>query len=69
MAVEELQQAMPPAQGIAPDILPAAQQIAHRFLRLVRNMDRGHLARAKQADELGRVAPIGLDALTGSPGR
>ena len=62
-AEQELDEPMTPANDVLANIVAAAQQVAHRFLRLVRYVDRGQLARAVEADELGRVAAIRLDPL------
>ena len=63
MPEEELDEPMAPANDVLANIVAAAQQVAHRFLRLVGHVDRGQLARAVEADELGRVAAIRLDPL------
>ena len=61
MPEQELDEPMAPANDVLANIVAAAQQVAHRFLRLVRHVDRGQLARSVEADELGRVAAIRLD--------
>ena len=38
-------------------------QIAHRFVRRIRNPDRGQFAGARQPRQMARVPPVGLDAL------
>ena len=57
VARQELHDAVAPAQHIPPDIIPAPQQVAHRFLTLVRHVDRGQFARAEQPDQLGGIPP------------
>jgi hypothetical protein len=65
VASQKLQNAMPPAEHIAPDIVAAADEITHSFFALVGNADGGEFAGTEQTRELGRVAAIGLDPLPG----
>ncbi len=58
---------MAPAEDVPPDVIPAPEQVAHRFLRFVRHVDRGQFARAEQPDQLGGVPPVRLDPLSGPP--
>ena len=67
--IEKLQQPMAPPQDVAAHVLPAPRQIANRFLGLVGHMDRGQLAGAKEPDQLGGIATVGLDPLPWPPRR
>jgi hypothetical protein len=60
---QQLAPAVAPPQHVPADVIPATQQIAHPFLGFIRYVNRRQLPRAEQAQELGRIAPIGLDAL------
>src|SRR5437899_7817751 len=59
---------MPPAKNIAAEVVAASNEIAHRLLTLVEDVDGGELAGAEQAHELRRVSAVGLDPLPGTSG-
>ena len=63
VAGQELEYAMPPAKNIAAEVVAASNEIAHRLLTLVEDVDGGELAGAEQAHELRRVSAVGLDPL------
>ena len=65
MAREQLEHAMTPTEHVAPDVVPAAEQVAPGLLHFRRHVDRGQFPRAEQAHQLDRVPPIRLDALAG----
>jgi hypothetical protein len=46
---------------------PSADQVADRFVALVRHPDRGQLASAEQPGQRDRVAPVGLDPIARLP--
>ena len=57
VAVQKLDDAMPPAQDVATNGLATAQQIPDAFLGFVGHMDGGQLAGAEQPDELRGIPP------------
>jgi hypothetical protein len=62
---EELHQAVAPAAQILLDVLPAADQIADRFRRFIGHRDRRQLAGSEQANQLGRIPAVSLNAIPG----
>jgi hypothetical protein len=56
---------MAPAEDIAPEIVAAADEIAQGLFAFVQDVDGGEFAGAKQAHQLGGIAPVGLDPLPG----
>ena len=65
------QEGLQPALGglqILEGILPGAGQIADRLVLDLGDVDRGQITRAHQAREGDRIAPVGLDPVTGPLG-
>src|SRR5262245_13577461 len=63
VAEQELDEPMTPAEDIFSDVVPAAKEIADACLGFRRDVNGGEFASPVEPNELGRVAPIGLDAL------
>jgi hypothetical protein len=64
VAREEFQDAVPPGEDVPSDVIATPDEVAPRLLGLVGYVDRREFARTKEADELGRVAAVRLDALS-----
>jgi len=69
VAIEQLQEAMPPAHDVTPHILATPHEVAGGFLRLVGHADGRQFPRAEQPDQFARIAAIGFDALAGAARR
>ena len=54
-------------EEIGANVLSAAEEIPGSFFLLAGNVNGGERAGAVENRELGRVAPIGLDAIAGAP--
>jgi hypothetical protein len=63
LAQEKLQELVAGSKLSALGVLSAAQQIAHRFARFVRDVDRDQVARAQVVGQSDRIPPIGLDSI------
>ena len=63
---EEFREAVSGAQQIDGDVFATTEQIARGFFLLGRNVDGGERTRAVEDGELGGIAAIGFDAVTGA---
>jgi hypothetical protein len=52
---------MAPAENVAPQVVAAANEVAHGLFVVVEDVDVRELTGAKESDELGGIAAIGLD--------
>lgn len=66
MSQQKLRQPMARAQQVRPHIFPAAQQIARRLFLVRRHVDGGQRTRPIEHRQLGCIAAVRLDPITGA---